>query len=92
MGNEDTKELSDKELIKEYIFTLKNVSKIREEYEISLANNKDVFKEFLDSGEYKLEDSTWLVTSNIYIDLSKELIRRGYGEYADIIWGRYFKE
>ena len=92
MGNENIEKLTDEELIKEYFYILKDPEKIREYYETTLLENEELFRKYLESEDYKLDISTWIVTRKIYLDLSKELIRRGYGEYADIVWGRYFKE
>lgn len=91
------KECRDDIIICEYIYLLKHVKDIREDYELCLLRNRQDYEKYNQEKTFekylcenaKLDDKSWLVDTEVYSGVANELIRRGYIEYLNILWNRY---
>ena len=97
--DEKIEDVSDKKLIEEYIYLIKNAIKIQQEYEFYLISHKDEIKKFkklLGGGRNLLKDSytkfeaNFILETEVFDAIQEELYGRGYEEYCDILWDRYF--
>jgi len=96
----DIEESSDEILICEYIYLLEHVKDIRKDYELCLIRHKDEYEKYNKETDFtkflteiaSLDDSSWLLETEVYSGLANELIKRGYLAYIDALWSRYIKE
>lgn len=96
----DIEESNDDILICEYLYLLKHVKDIREDYELCLTRHKDEYEKYNKETDFtkfltenaSLDDASWLLETEVYSGLANELIKRGYIEYIDVLWNRYIEE
>lgn len=96
----DIETASDDILICEYIYLLKHVKDIREDYELCLIRHKDEYQKYNKETDFtkfltenaSLDDASWLLETEVYSGLVDELIKRGYLAYIDVLWNRYIEE
>ena len=97
--DEEIEDASDKELIEEYIYLIKNAIKIQQEYEFYLISHKDEidkYKKLLGGGKDLLKDSytnfeaNFILETEVFDAIQEELYGRGYEEYCAVLWDRYF--
>lgn len=96
----DIEESNDDILICEYLYLLKHVKDIREDYELCLIRHKDEYEKYNKETDFtkfltenaNLDDASWLLETEVYSGLATELIKRGYLEYIDVLWNRYIEE
>lgn len=93
------KDVSDKELIEEFIYLIQNALKIQQEYEMYVISHKDELKKYkklfggnknLLRNSYTIAPSEFIVGTDVFESINDELINRGYKDYADVLWDRYF--
>lgn len=96
----DIETASDDMLICEYMYLLRHVKAIREDYELCLLRHKDEYEKYNKETDFtkfltenaNLDDASWLLETEVYSGLANELIKRGYLEYIDVLWNRYIEE
>ena len=78
---------------------IENAKKIQQEYELYLISHKDELKKYkklLGGSKDLLKDSygvchhEFLLETEVFDAIQEELYGRGYEEYCDILWDRYF--
>lgn len=96
----DIETASDDILICEYLFLLRHVKDIREDYELCLIRHKDEYEKYNKETDFtkfltenaNLDDASWLLETEVYSGLANKLIKKGYLEYIDVLWNRYIEE
>ena len=93
------KEVSDKELIEEYIYLIKNAGKIQQEYEMYLIGHKDELKKYkkmfggnkdLLKDSYEKCQHEFILETEVFDSINEELDSRNYHDYTDVLWDRYY--